>query len=286
MTMEQHSTRGGDLCPVCESRVRVGARLPDYQLFHCPACGCWSSDAQHRQASLSFENPDYFANADLDRPKWEALLERLEAGGRRVESLLDVGCGTGAFLAWVSRTRPGMRCEGIEIDPARAAEARARNPNARIHGGDADTALASTGRPFDLITLWDVFEHVASPTALLTALAENLTPGGVVHIVTIHENSLVPALGRLSYRLSGGRLQYPLRRSHEPHHLVFFTRRGLDTAARRAGLRVRDVWFDRLLRGRMDGPAVVTAATSALLYLENLAGNGLFVNLVLERAGG
>jgi len=89
-------------------------------------------------------------------------------------------------------------------------------------------------------------------------------------------------LGRMSYALSGGRLRYPIRRTHEPHHLVFFTEEGLEIAAERANLRIQDRWFDRLLRGRMDGHPVVTAVTALLLRLENAVGNGLFVNLILE----
>jgi hypothetical protein len=64
--------------------------------------------------------------------------------------------------------------------------------------------------------------------------------------------------------------------------VVFFTRKGLEIAAARAGLQIRDIWFDRLLRGRMDGHPIVTAITAMLLRLENALGSGLFVNLVLE----
>ena len=77
-------------------------------------------------------------------------------------------------------------------------------------------------------------------------------------------------------------MTYPMRRTHEPHHLVFFSRDGLDLAAERAGLQIRDQWHDRLARGRMDGHPVVTALTSLLLRAENALGNGLFVNLILE----
>ncbi len=136
----------------------------------------------------------------------------------------------------------------------------------------------------DLVTLWDVFEHVTAPTRLLQALARQLAPGGCIYVQTIHEQSLVPAAGRLAYALSAGRVRYPARRTHEPHHLVFFTRAGLEQAAEGAGLRIRELWFDRLHRGRMDGPPLLTALTSAALRAENSLGGGLFVNLLLEKA--
>jgi len=235
-----------------------------------------------RGAQTSFEASDYFDNAELDRNKWEALLQRMENEEKSLGSVLDVGCGTGAFLAYVGGERSECHLEGIEIDPERAQQSRERNSGAQVHEGDATEALAVASGPFDLITLWDVFEHVQAPTELLERLAGRLAPGGTIHIVTIHERSLMPTLGRLSYSLSGGRLTYPIRRTHEPHHLTFFTHKGITIAAERAGLRVRDYWFDRLLRGRMDGHPLVTAATALLLRLENALGNGLFVNLILE----
>jgi len=272
-------------CPVCAEPATPGVELPDYRLFRCRGCGCWSSDALVRGASTSFEPGQYFGNVDADRVKWEELFARLEQQGRRIRSALDVGCGTGGFLAFLAERLPDTRREGIELDAQRAAQARERDPAAHIHAGDALEMLDGLEETFDLVTLWDVFEHIPAPVRLLGALGRVLAPGGVIYVQTIHERSLLPTLGSWSYRLSGGRLSYPVRRTHEAHHLVFFTRRGLALAANRAGLRIRELWFDRLARERMDGHPLVTGATALLLTLENAFGNGLFVNLIFEARG-
>ena len=282
---ERLSTQGGRSCPVCAEPATPGVELPDYRLFRCRGCGCWSSDALVRGASTSFEPGQYFGNVDADRVKWEELFARLEQQGRRIRSALDVGCGTGGFLAFLAERLPDTRREGIELDAQRAAQARERDPTAHIHAGDALEMLDGLEETFDLVTLWDVFEHIPAPVRLLGALGRVLAPGGVIYVQTIHERSLLPTLGRWSYRLSGGRLSYPVRRTHEAHHLVFFTRRGLALAANRAGLRIRELWFDRLARERMDGHPLVTGATALLLTLENAFGNGLFVNLIFEARG-
>lgn len=276
------TTEGGRHCPVCRHVATPAATFPEYQLFSCKHCGCWSSDALYRGADISFENRNYFDNPELDEGKWGALIRELTNQGLEARSVLDVGCGTGAYLAFVARERPDLHCEGIEIDPARAAQARSNNPNARIHEGDASEVMAGVSGPFDLITLWDVFEHVPNPVQLLCELSKRLSPGGFIHIVTIHERSVVPMLGRLGYRITGGRLSYPIRRTHEAHHLCFFTREGLDIAVETAGLEIHRVSYDRLARGRMDGSKLVTAATSALLTIENALGNGLFIELTLR----
>ncbi len=278
----QLTTQGGTACPVCTGAAAPEIELPEYRLFRCARCGAWSSDARVRGAHTSFEPRDYFGNDDADRPKWEALFARLGARPR-VGSVLDVGCGTGAFLAYLAQRLPACRRAGVELDPGRASRARERDPGAAIVAGDAEDALSRLDGPFDLVTLWDVFEHLPDPVACLGALRERLAPGGAIYVQTIHERSLLPTLGRLAYRLSGGRLTQPARRTHEAHHLVFFTRAALGLAAERADLRLRALWFDRLARRRMDGPPLVTAAAAALLALENALGNGLFVNVLFER---
>ena len=283
MTRAPLVTRGGDACPVCRARTTRAIDVGSFALHRCPDCGAWSSDALARGAATSFEPERYFENAGLERASWEKLFARLARAGLHPRSALDVGCGTGEFLAFLA-AQGAVRREGIELDAARAERARRRDPPARVHAGDAQAMLEQVEGPFDLITLWDVFEHVPDPTSLLTALSQRLAPGGALYVQTIHEHSVVPALGRLAYRLSGGRLRGPARRTHEAHHAVFFTRASLERAALLAGLRVEALWWGRLARARMDGPAWLTALTSLLLRAENALGGGLFVNALMRHA--
>lgn len=283
--MARLTTEGGGLCAVCEGgRAQPRVDLGDYRLYHCARCGCWTSDADFRGAAVSFEPQAYFAHPDADRPRWEDLHARRERAGLPLRSVLDVGCGNGAYLAWLRAHAPEARRHGIELDPGRSAEARAADPEATIHEGDALACLDALGDGFDLVTLWDVFEHVHAPGRLLDALASKLAPGGWIFLQTIHEHSAVPAVGRWLHALSGGRLTGPVRRTHDAHHLSFFTLDALDALVEKAGLATRERWWGRLARDRMDGPAWLTAATAAVLRVENALGNGLFVNLLLEPA--
>jgi 2-polyprenyl-3-methyl-5-hydroxy-6-metoxy-1,4-benzoquinol methylase len=201
------TTQGGEECAVCEAApAEPRIRLDDYHLFYCAACGSWSSDAGYRGVFPSFEPTRYFDHTGVDRERWGDLLERRENSRRPLDSVLDVGCGNGSFLAFVRGRARSTRRFGIEIDPDRVSEARSGDPEAMIYEGDAHATLDDIGGQFDLITLWDVFEHVPAPGRLLAALASRLAPGGWIYIQTIHENSLVPFAGRAVHRASGGRV--------------------------------------------------------------------------------
>ncbi|MBL7183339.1 MAG: class I SAM-dependent methyltransferase [Anaerolineae bacterium] len=75
--------------------------------------------------------------------------------GRR---LLDVGCHIGVFLG-IAQER-GWAAWGIEPSRWAAREARGRGLQV-IEGTLDDVHLA--GESFDVITLWDVIEHLTDP---------------------------------------------------------------------------------------------------------------------------
>jgi 2-polyprenyl-3-methyl-5-hydroxy-6-metoxy-1,4-benzoquinol methylase len=233
-------------------------------------------------ASTTFVPANYFGNEGADEKKWNDLIQRLQCSGQELQSVLDVGCGRGAFLRFLRAQYPGILLTGIELDPERADQARCAVPDARIYTGDAQNVLNAIDQTFDLITLWDVFEHVPQPLAILKALEGKLSKTGCIFIQTINESSFVPLVGRLSYRLTFGLLRTIARRTHEAHHLVFFTNRGLRILANEANLKITDLWFDRLMFSRMDGNRLIAWPTAMVLALENFLGNGLFIDVILR----
>lgn len=93
--------------------------------------------------------------------------------------ILDVGCAAGYFLRVVQRH--GHDVHGVELSPAIAKEAIAALGAERIHVGTLDDAVAAMNyqpASFDLVTLWDVIEHVPDPQAVLRRIRELIRPGG------------------------------------------------------------------------------------------------------------
>ncbi len=138
-------------------------------------------------------------------------------GGR----LLDVGCGSGAFLAQMEAL--GWRAEGIDPDPA--AVAGAREAGLSVTQGtltDLDPAEKTCG--FDAVTLSHVIEHLHDPAENLRRIKLLLRPGGLLWIAT-------PNLEALGLRRFG-RDWLGL---DPPRHLVLFTRSSLEMLLRSTG---------------------------------------------------
>lgn len=80
--------------------------------------------------------------------------------GRPVTSVLDVGCGEGAWQPVLRRLRPGLRYVGIDPS-AYAVDRFGRRRDLRLGGfGDIDRVVPIGEGPFDLVVSVDVLGYV------------------------------------------------------------------------------------------------------------------------------
>lgn len=125
--------------------------------------------------------------------RWMSPLASLTPGGgeamaasvmflpapRGASNLLDVGCGSGDFLAAMRDL--GWRVKGVETDPRAADIARQRGLD--ISTGDLQTA-GFDGGSFDAVTMAHVIEHVHDAAAVVAECRRVLKPGGTLVILT------------------------------------------------------------------------------------------------------
>jgi 2-polyprenyl-3-methyl-5-hydroxy-6-metoxy-1,4-benzoquinol methylase len=142
-------------------------------------------------------------------------------GGR----LLDVGCHVGTFLDLAERA--GYEVSGVE--PSRwAAQIASERVHGPVHVGAVEDAPVPPDS-YDVVTLWDVIEHLPDPANDLRAIWSALRPGGVLALSTMDVDALFA-------RLAGRRWPWYMQM-----HLVYFSRRTLGEMLRREGFEIADV---------------------------------------------
>jgi 2-polyprenyl-3-methyl-5-hydroxy-6-metoxy-1,4-benzoquinol methylase len=146
-----------------------------------------------------------------------AAVERHERGGR----ILDVGCHLGMFLE-VARER-GWDVTGVE--PSRYSVERSREKGLDVRHGTLDS-VHFDDQSFDVVTMWDVVEHVADPLAELKQIHRILRPDGLLAVSTMDVDALFP-------RLAGRRWPWYMQM-----HLVYFSKRTLHNMLAKAGYQV------------------------------------------------
>jgi SAM-dependent methyltransferase len=158
---------------------------------------------------------------------WHA--RRQAAWAKRTPRLLDVGCAAGFFIAEAAE-HPLCRytVQGVELSRYAAAFAQERMGLPVFNGTLAQAALPAGH--FDVVTLWDVIEHVDDPAAVLAEVARVLAPGGRVVLTTGDIGSVYAQARGADWHLMT-----------PPWHLYYFDRATLAATAQRAGLQVLGV---------------------------------------------
>ena len=159
-------------------------RLPDrvhYQMVRCVDCGLVRSDPVIESDLLrqlyDESTFDYASEVDDLRSTYGRYLERLRRRGDEQHAILEVGCGNGFFLE-EALAHGYTRVGGVE--PSTAAVASA-DPSVR------PGIVCDIMRPglfpenvFDAVCLFQTFDHLPDPGAVLDASLEALRPGGLL----------------------------------------------------------------------------------------------------------
>ncbi len=148
----------------------------------------------------------------------------------RGSRVLDVGCGIGDLSARV-RDSLGATVVGVELDAARAVEARKRG--LEVTERDLADIPDNAFGPFDVILYMDVLEHLSDPAAQLRAARRFLAPGGSII-------ASIPNIAHWSVRMDlvRGRFDYEEYGIMDATHLRWFTARTVQSLFAAIGARV------------------------------------------------
>jgi 2-polyprenyl-3-methyl-5-hydroxy-6-metoxy-1,4-benzoquinol methylase len=186
----------------------------NFQSYPCSVCG--SSQFTHRHTIQGFKivqcdactfvyvNPriqteelyklyanDYFNNTQfgyenyeqnkrlrvLTFEKWYSLI--VPFLGKTREKALDIGCAAGDFIEVIVRNG-WSQVEGIELDPGMIEKLRAKN----IPVSAVPLEQQEAKKKYNLITLFDVIEHLPGLSEAIGKLHDILEPEGVIALIT------------------------------------------------------------------------------------------------------
>lgn len=176
-------------CPICRfTRARPVWHEAQLRYVRCGRCGLVFSDVDAatyaRDGHNSWHEPEVTERTrafyGLARSRaHERFLSRFPPVGER--RLLDVGCGLGYFMTRAASA--GWIAHGCDTSIPwlqRAAEATGTPERLACSEPRGDLFRGS----FDMITVWDVLEHVYEPLPFLQAIADLLAPDGRLFLRT------------------------------------------------------------------------------------------------------
>lgn len=220
-------------CPACQDThlmpKRIDANPPfkpreRYALYQCEACG-----------TLYYPDVEVFEyesrrDADLARKFYlevgaglDAMIAPLAwAGLDDVDSLLEVGGGYGFSVDFASRE---LGWSSANIDPSFLARTGARDLGHTHVAAYLSPDHRLADQSFDRVLSSEVIEHVKDPDPFLESLSAALSPDGILLLTTPNAAVVTEdaSLDNLLPVITAG------------HHLVIFSKAGLEAVLRRAG---------------------------------------------------
>ena len=241
-------------CPICNSAL-IQEQLTakdhtvsqnDFSIWHCNACTArFTQDVPGQDAiGAYYASENYISHSNtkkgiinslyhLVRKRTLGLKRRLVINGVGMMkgAILDIGCGTGAFLNTMKEanwTLTGLEPDGV----ARTKAAELYN----IHPLESGKLFELSTGSFNAITMWHVLEHVHELHAYIKQIAELLTTNGKLFIAVPNYTSKDAA----TYK--GYWAAYDA-----PRHLYHFSPQSMEKLLSQHGLKlaaVKPMWFD------------------------------------------
>lgn len=240
-------------CPVCNRAPSSSAPLIDagyvfgdekipfprggIHVAVCEGCGLHFKTAVPDPVSLSNVMERQAGKKWMEPYGYAGEIEQLkQLAGDRTIDLLDIGCGNGGLLATWARHSHGRRSALDVVQHPGCAESI---EGEFIRGLIDGEHLQWSGDPYDVVTLFDVLEHLYAPRTAFANLRHLVRKGGAVVIETGNVESDWP--------VRHGSEQWWYVRLFEHH--IFWSRRALEHIAKQFGFELL-VWRDVRHKGR------------------------------------
>jgi len=226
--------RSSTQCPICgqndvadyiHAPDRLHGRQQEYSLVRCANCSLvWLHDPPKPEdmgAHYTAAYDRFIAGAgEHAEARWrgrQANLTKYKQAG----ALLDLGCSSGSFLG--SMRGDSWKLFGIEMSRESAKVAEAKTGAEVFVGEILDAPFKSD--MFDVITCFDVLEHLYEPQRVMKKVADWLKPGGIFYVQ-------VPNIDSAEARVFGRYWQG----LELPRHLFHYSPKSLRTLGSMAGL--------------------------------------------------
>jgi SAM-dependent methyltransferase len=223
------------LCPLCRGEAIKRFELAHTIVWRCRAAGCGLqfADPQMDELNLARAYTKHYypsngngSEVDYENTPEEILRQtfgeaRAKFGPLAGKKLLDFGCGFGR-LCHLAREH-GIDTTAIEPDVS-ARQFAASTIGMSVYATTKELRAAEPNASFEIITMWDVIEHLREPWRELEELSALLQPGGWILLSTPNVRSMRSVLQRERWR-----------DSVNPTHFYYFTRGSLRFVLERAG---------------------------------------------------
>ena len=214
-------------CPVCDSEIFNDLKgFESCYLSKCKVCS-FVFDKRIPSKEELYEHYKVYAYSDL-KPisretvkSYNRLLDEFEKY-RHTGNILDMGCGQGDFL--VEAKKRNWKVYGTEYSESAVNLCESRDIIMSKNDLDIDVF---PGIDFDIITSFEVIEHINNPQKMMKLVDNKLNAGGLFYCTTPNFNALLRYFEKEDFKM----IVYP-------EHISFYTKKSLKFLGNKYGFKI------------------------------------------------
>ncbi len=227
------------VCPLCKKNSgKEFLRCKDYTLHECEYCGLvspnirfdmlgnedvYDDDAYIKDTIREIVDTYEYRKKTYAPERLSYILKKIPELQKENIKLLDVGCGPGYFISHLKDE--GIRYKGIELANFLVMMCQERGLNV-----EKIDLKNEKKEGYNVITLFDVIEHLSNPIEFFNQINEKLMRGGYVVAYTPHIHSV------------GYELMKEMQNTLLPfQHLCFFDQASLEYLAKSSGFIIHSI---------------------------------------------
>lgn len=229
-------------CPICfQKKFSVKYTINNYQIVQCDNCKLvmLNQKLKFEEVVDLYKNNYFNGNANGSgyfnyntmekslRKNFRKRVKKIIAQTGRNISLLDVGAGQGFFVD--ECLKEGIKAEGLEISKE-ALIYTEKELKIKMYAGTIEDFKPS--KKYDVITLWDVIEHVYEPNRFLKIINESLKDNGFIFLSTGDIDSFVAKISGSAWHLF-----------NLPEHAYFYSKKTINKLLNKNDFRVLSVEY-------------------------------------------
>jgi 2-polyprenyl-3-methyl-5-hydroxy-6-metoxy-1,4-benzoquinol methylase len=217
-----------EACLVCgKAKLNPVTLFKKDYLVKCVNCGFVFCNRIPTREELIEEYSKYGRNdylSPITILRYNELLDNIEKY-RKTNRLIDVGCGIGYFLE-IAKQR-GWEVFGTEYTDNAVEICRKKGIN--MQQGVLDSMNYETGY-FDVITSFEVMEHINNPNSEVENFSKILRQGGLLYITTPNFNGFSRHIAKADWNIV-----------HYPEHLSYYTPKTISYLMKLHGFKTKKI---------------------------------------------
>jgi 2-polyprenyl-3-methyl-5-hydroxy-6-metoxy-1,4-benzoquinol methylase len=228
------SKKNSSYCEICNKKLYIFKKLENFDLCRCDDCDHVVSDLRVNKKYYKKTYSNSYVETKhknwMNNPNYKLFKEiNMFIKSKKNGKILDLGCGTGLLLKYLSKENSTYNLTGVDI------MAKNSKKNSKITFIKKEIFKFTPKKKFSFVVSIAVIEHVPKLKLFINHLKKISNKGSSFIILTVNTNSFLYKIANYLFYFN---IKTPFLRLYDPHHLNHFSNKSLEKLFIRNGFEI------------------------------------------------